>query len=409
MRTGISKILALLVLAASAFAEGRAESDARYERVSLCQFMVSYPQKTYFRELEQEYTSLPFPNRFNNHFLGVNFIKFASEEGSAASRIDFFLKDAQVAKKCVAKWFGRTKAKGTFSVELLQERGFYNATATDARTARLSHRGEAALGDGGERLLGYTFVAVHDFEPQDGERSKAWKLNRKLKDEDPDEPLQLSDSTVRAEYNKQYHNAQGRKGSYKIKCTTHLYRLVWDDEVAARFYSELYTEQADEALRRAFDSERGLFRLEKAGEYSTTLEVKRDKRIKSNEQLVKTALARVMDRNLAGLQTICPAFRVKAPLTVAEDGTLTSEIGMKEDIAAGSLYEVVEREEDESGKISYNRVGIVRAAQGRVWDNRFNAYDQADGRDDNGLTATTFETVEGKDFYSGLLLRKIVE
>lgn len=406
MKTGISKLLLLWMLAIVAHeaVSQPVSEDARYERVSLCQFMVSYPHKVYYREIEQEFKSIPFPNRYNNHSLGVNFVKFADDTDDKQGRIAYFLADASVAKKCVAKWFGRTKTNGVFNLDLLKERGFYNATVGDVAYAGRMARGEAYLADRGERLLNYTFVAVHDMEPGKDDRNKGWRLNKES-NYDVRDTLRMNDSIALARYNKQFHSAQGKRKSYEINCTTYLYRLVWNDSIAGMFYEFLYTNVYDEARKKAFDHESGLFRFEFVGSVTERLVQHRNKHINSNEQLVKTAVARVIDKNLASLQRICPDFRIKASLV--SSSPLMAYVGLKEDIKPETRLEALERVENPDGTLEYVRVGILKPVEGKIWDNRFNAAD-SNGVDDNGLTATEFEQISGSELYPGLVLRELL-
>lgn len=404
MKIGISKFIFLL----SAFllfvqTVRSQDNDAHYERVSLCQFMVSYPQKVYYRELEQEYKSIPISNNINNHNLGANFIKFASEDLSARDRIDHFLADAQVAKKLVAKWFSRNKKTGCFEMSLIRQRGYYNATMTDVRLAKGMARGEAYISDGGERLLNYTFVAIHDFIPDETEFTKSYGFNNPV-DVTDDDIINLNDSATLSKYNSQFHSRESLRNSYEIKCATYLYRLVWNNETADKFYSAMYSEVPDVQKLNAFNADTSTFRLIYIGCSEQVYKQERDKRIKSNEALVKTAMARIMDMNLASLQDICPDFRVKASL-LCDGRKLRAEIGLKENVCEKDVFEVLERTEDEQGNIRYNVIGLVKPAKGKIWDNRFNAYDSS-GKDGKGLTYTQFNKISGGDFYDGLVIRK---
>lgn len=404
MRIGIFKI-ALVLSAILTLPEGvkADKDDTRYERVSLCQFMVSYPHKTYFRELEHEYKSIPLSNHMNDHNLGVNFIKFASDDLSAKQRIDYFLSDAQVAKKMVAKWFSYNKETGTFDMSLIQRRGCYNATMNDARVARKMLRGEAYLADGGERLLNYSFVAVHDFVPMDKELTKKLSFNKKS-NISGDDIINLNDSITLSEYNRQYHSGDTRRNSYELMCNTYLYKLVWNEETAGKFYDTMYIENPDSDKSALFKDDTSTFRLEYVGSSSQQYKQRRDRRIKSNEDLVKTAMARIMDMNIASLQDICPDFRIKTDLRMDGD-IIFAEIGLKENVRDNDIFEVLEREEDEEGNVKYNVIGNIRPVKGHIWDNRFNAYD-SDGRDDNGSYYTIFDKISGEDFYEGLIIRK---
>lgn len=409
MKTGISNsLLQSIFIAVLAFFCNRGQAQhfdsERYERVSLCQFMITYPQKTYFRELEQEYSSIPLPNRMNDHSLGVNFIKFASEDLPAKNRIDHFIKKSNLGRRLIARWFNHSKKKRTFSIDLLRERGYYNATALDARLAKSLLRGESILADNGERLINYTFIAVHDFKPLESELSKRIGFNKKLKREN-DDIIQLSDSATHAEYARQFHSSDKKRRQYEIQCITYLYRLRWDDDTAYKFYADYYTETGEISKINSFEADSMNFQIEFVSSISNNIVQKRNRHIKSNEDLVKTAMARIMDLNLSQLQDICPDFRVKASLRI-QNGNLFAEIGLKEDVKATDVYEVLERSEDEEGTLHYERIGTVKPMPDKIWDNRFNAMN-SEGVDETGLSSTHFIKIDGNDFYDGLIIRKM--
>src|SRR5690606_39581498 len=57
-----------------------------------------------------------------------------------------FLTTNDVAKFMVAKWFNRSE-EGGFNMNLISERGHYNATDLDVKIARNSERGTALIAD----------------------------------------------------------------------------------------------------------------------------------------------------------------------------------------------------------------------------------------------------------------------
>ena len=73
-----------------------------------------------------------------------------------------FLQDNKVASRLVARWFNRDYFTGECNMELVKERGLYNATEFDKQLANRSARGVAMLQDAGEDLIGNTFVIVND-------------------------------------------------------------------------------------------------------------------------------------------------------------------------------------------------------------------------------------------------------
>ena len=104
------------------------------------------------------------------------------------------------------------------------------------------------------------------------------------------------------------------------------------------------------------------------------------------------------------LQKEFDQFKVKVPLFSTEP--LMARIGMKEGITAKSKFEVlVPVYDDATGKVRYNRRGVIRPVAGKIWDNRYMASEeQAVGSE---LTATTFEVVSGMNFTPGMLIREI--
>jgi hypothetical protein len=77
---------------------------------------------------------------------------------------------------------------------------------------------------------------------------------------------------------------------------------------------------------------------------------------------------------------------------------------MKEDITEKSRFEVLEVVQDEEGRTTYNRVGIIRPVKGKIWDNRYMADEE--GTAEAKLDGTLFERVSGSDFQPGMLIRE---
>ena len=83
---------------------------------------------------------------------------------------------------------------------------------------------------------------------------------------------------------------------------------------------------------------------------------------------------------------------------------LRAHVGLKEDITSESKFEVLERQIDDNGHVSYLHVGVISPKKNLIWDNRY----MPDENDRNaGLGYTEFEVVSGKDFFPGMLLREM--
>ena len=61
---------------------------------------------------------------------------------------------------------------------------------------------------------------------------------------------------------------------------------------------------------------------------------------------------------------------------------------------------------DANGRTRYNRVGIIRPVEGKIWDNRYMS--EAEGSRDAKLGYTVFEKESStSNFYAGMLIREI--
>jgi len=206
---------------------------------------------------------------------------------------------------------------------------------------------------------------------------------------------------------------------FKVKTHSYLYQLVWNDSVAAVFYTQHYTGKPDPEKVEAFLNDHSTYRLQYvAHEY----EFDKKSVLKgqySRTELVRTICARSMDKNIVALAKQYEDFKVKTPVyqvLTDERGRVQgygAKIGMKEGIKDGSKFQVVQRVVDpNTNKTTYKYVASVKAVKGKIWDNRYNAVlEQADGAT---LPYTTFQKISGGEILPGMLLiegkyRKVTE
>ena len=165
----------------------------------------------------------------------------------------FFIQN-QTAKELVAKWFNRD-VDGNFDMEVIANRGSYNASDLDVLVAQDSQRGQALLEDAGEELIKNTFVIVYDFKYTNKEE-KAKKTGGFLSVVSAAAsfvPGMENVSTVVDGVNL----AQTALGKgYFVKTTAYLYQLEWNEEVASRFYNEMWMDENshDPNRKAAFDN-----------------------------------------------------------------------------------------------------------------------------------------------------------
>ena len=364
------------------------EENILYERSSLHSMMIGHKNQKFSEIVEQVFKSVPFPERFNDHNLGVKSVDFAETSSDLSSHVDLFCKKVNLGQKMVAKWFNRNKSTGTFDMELVKERGFYNASQADIKLARASLRGEALLKDAGENLISSTYLLMNDVTYQSKGTSGSF--------------LKMMANVYSFSPKKLQENMQAI-GGFKVQIRSYLFKLVWNDSIANEFYRKYYTEQEDKEKSQLFMNEKELFSMEYIG--CTTSESSEQHFSKSKEPavLLTKVLTRAIDQNIAQLQHDHEPFRIKAPLISTEP--LQAYIGLKEDVSTSRQYEVLERVQNEDGSISYERIGIIKPVAGRIWDNRYMSYE--DEGVDKEVKATEFEKVSGKDFYTGMLIREI--
>jgi len=401
MKSGISKSLfVLLSLGYASLSYAQADS-ARYDRPSLCLMMIARPDMAYSSEIEEVFRQMDMPERFNNHGLGVRVFKVPQDGKAATVAIESFARHAEVAKKMISKWFCRDKATGCFNTSLLQERGMYNTTIPDVTVAMHTIRGKALLEDAGEKLVGHTFLVVNEFKYE-----KHFSATKVKSDSQKNVrgQIDLSNQADLDAFNENVHGGDLLR-DFAISCTSYLYQLVWNEEVAGTFYNSYYAPYGspDAQKSQAFLQDKETFRLEYIGSNTDKLSERNTQKL-STPKLVKKVCVRIVDKNIACLQHQFPQFRIKALLMAGnEEAPFKAYVGLKEDITPDSRFEVLEPELHEDGTYTYKRVGVIKPLPNKIWDNRYMATDDQPAE----LDATYFELVSGNDLYPGLVIREM--
>ena len=185
----------LFVFAALTAGAQTKTADIKYRRSSLYTLIIDDAGLVKADVIKTDFVKAPIPEKFNDHTLAARsfdsgkYALTAEEKGkvekegkgktmlkgaaSSASGglvdttntkylpqiIDKYLTQNHVARDMVAKWFNRD-AKGGFNMNLIGERGSYNASEMQINIAKKSARGLASIADAGAELIGNTFVVV---------------------------------------------------------------------------------------------------------------------------------------------------------------------------------------------------------------------------------------------------------
>ena len=380
------------------------DENYKYMRGSLCIMMVEHPTLEFNAQIEKAFEKMPIPNRFNSHELGVRVLSFPNNDDQLAN-LKIFSSENQLAKRIVSKWFGRDKATGAFNTDLLRERGHYSATKIDVKAAMAQQRGTAVLEDLGENLIGHTYWVVNDIQyVNQGNFFKSLRdVANVAKDVVGNKTTSLEE-TIGIDFEDSAVELLDKVKGFRVKVTSHLFRLKWDEETSNTFYSEYYTENPDEDADKVseFKGDNDLFKMEYVGSVTSTSSKTSISGVTTNEQMIRKVCTRALDKNIADLQHKFADFRIKAPLISVEP--LKAYVGMKEDINEKSRYEVLEAVPDDRGVTTYKRVGLIKPIKGKIWDNRFMADEEK--TTEAALDGTLFEKISGKDFYPGMLIRE---
>jgi hypothetical protein len=440
-------LLAFIGTTATLMAQNKKKGmqDANYRRSSLHTILVGtgdFPSK---KMVLKAYSEAPFPDKYNQHDIAVKsfvlsdypileadhialeagkseaskqFGKFGKSVASETTggivdsnevfmpmRLARFIEDKKVANQLVATWFDRQN-DGTFDMELIGERGFYNASEMQASIAKGSARGTASIADAGEELIGNTFVVFHKMkfvsnEPiarviRDAGYAVADSLGNQML-------VDKAREKVDAVYNK-------TKEGYSVWTNSYLFQLVWNDSVANVFYNDLWVDKSniDPKRKEAFDNSE-LFKLKYIGKQkATSLVTFSLKEDRTEQQIIDLATVRNIDKVYAKLQKKYDVFKVKTPLYTGYP--ITAQIGKKEGLEGGEKFEVLEQSVDpKTGLTVYKSKGKIKVSKDVIWDNRYNAGDETaeiqKDSEGNVIEATLFEG--GKKFYPGMLIREL--
>ncbi len=399
-------LFAAVMLSYNGYAQNNKEVD-EYRRSSIYTILINHKEQKFATEIKDAFVSLPVPDKYNDHNLSVKVLTMSGKLKDAKSddenkEITEFLNNNKVASRLVGKWFNRDIFTGECNSDLVKERGLYDANTYDVIMAEKSARSMALLQDSGEDLIGNTFVLVNDIRYVDKE--KTGKAIGGV--------LRILGAIASAASGVDVTDLTDNLGSmmetlkgFKVKVNTFLYQLVWDEETMMDFYTTMYSNGPDNEKVKVFENRRGDFKLKYVGKVESKggdvsfMGVNLDEPI----NMVRKACQRALDENIADLQQDFEAFRTNSPLISVEP--LKAHVGLKENVTAGSRFEVLQAIEDETGKRTYKRVGVITPEKDQIWDNRYMALEE--GAANASIGATTFKKVSGGPFYQGMLIREI--
>lgn len=327
--------------------------------------------------------------------------------------IQKYLSQNKIANKMVAKWYNR-QLDGSFDMNLIFDRGLYNASEKEASIAKKANDGINLLKATGIELLGNTFLVVNRF--------------KFVKNEIPANLTRLGARMISSKLSSPFNTIANKAADlayaaasvgYSVQAISYLYKLKWNDSIQSVFDNDLYFEKSNiiPTKKVAFEQS-NLFQLEFVGSENASGLVMLDFKSKgrTEETIVKTATIRTIDAVYAKLQKSYDVFMPKTALYSGDP--ITAKIGMKEGLVGGEKFEVFESTQDlKTGEIRYVSKGKITVDKKMIFDNRYNA-GEASTSDVSNSDATSSEKTEkplidrttfkgGKNFYAGMLIKQI--
>ena len=311
------------------------------------------------------------------------------------------LTEQRVAHQLVKKWFSSEDGK-MFDMSTIQKRGLYDATQMDFNVASATTRGKALLADAGEELINNTFVAVVDlnFFSNKPIADLLVAMGKAISDNAPSGMAGLVFQIAAASF---FIAAKAIEDGYTVFSKAFLYKLKWNDEIAAKFYNIW----GDEAAFNNMD-----FELEFVGVHyqkeTVNAGIFSKKENRQLETIIRKLVIRNVDNNFATLQKNYDVFKVKVP--IISTNPITAEVGMKEGLKGGERFEILQMTQNpETGRTKWVRVGTTTLDKKILWDNRYNAGDEPEkvvmGKDGIPITASAFKDALGAQ--PGMYLRQI--
>lgn len=375
------------------------ENIEEYRRSSLYTVLVKHSDANYGSTIDSVFMMMETPDKFNNHDLAVKSFESSGQKAKKVKAdrrgtgkdpnildISAFIDENDVAKGMVAKWFDRDPETGYFDVDLIKERGFYDASFKSIEQADATLRGRAMLADAGFDLIGKTFMMVNDITFIDHGENSA-KASEGIKAglsllgglasivTGDDSYQDLGNSTGEL-----IGDIANEVAGYKVNIISYLYRLDWNEEMLDSFLSEYWIdeENPDPSRKAAFEAS-DMFTLSYVGYTMTSAENVSSKTFSARplqEQFLKVC-TRALDKAIVELQREYDEFKINVPIyAVNDDGTVSVKIGLKEGVTEKSAYEVLMKDMS-SGVTKYVRVGMLKPVAGKIWDNRFGAEEEA--------------------------------
>lgn len=296
--------------------------------------------------------------KFNDNSVEHNIL---SGKGTVSEEYVRQILEEHATKEIMRRWFPEFDTeKGCWTLDVVHERGLYNATDAEVIAANASDLKDALLKDKGLDMLDRSYIVVYDF--YDVEKVRTDKSE-----------------------------------GYSANCNIYLYHLDWNDEVKSTFYDNWTNPAAIDELTfpvkfvASMINKKNLTPVKVTQSQSGMLSLTDDKLFLAfSRQIEKAADVYLTEAN--------EDFRVKTSLFATSP--LRAKIGTKEGVTVDQRYFVYERLLSATGEETVKRKGVIRATSNIVKNDTV-----ATGE---GGTTTFYQTY-GLNLAEGMTLQQKVD
>ncbi len=347
-----------------------------YDRSSITVFYMKFPGENHATEVEAKFDKVTFTDKYYNN--NLNSLVFqapfsrADLSVKAEKAIEAYLLQQGVSKAIVNKWYNR-KDDGSMDLDLIFDRGMFNATDAAYIKAQATKLGDNILKDYGNRLIEKSYILVLDY--QNIQSMKEAKIEK-------------------------------MKG-WKATVHGYLFKVKYDEEVQNALYDcWIYPEDSPEVRNEKIKKYEAL-QIPITFVTKTTVYVQaslptEDTQLgkiikqKTEDQLLQELVQKGYDESLYYLEMNNEEFMVKT--TIHQVRPIRAKIGMKEGLKCDHryfAYEYVYNETTNSVEPRFR--GVIRATS-KIVDNRQVA------RGD--MPTSQFYQTAGSKLREGYLLRQ---
>jgi hypothetical protein len=372
----------------SATVRANSATALKYERNSVTCILVNFPGADNMNELISAWPKMTIPEKYNNHNLPFRVMDapYYDRYDRHANGLEIvqFLNQSHVGREVIRKWFNQQK-DGTFNMDLIKERGTYNATDADLKIADAEQRGRAALEDAGESLIKRTFIVVLDFKHIE----KIADYYRKRKELAAEGLMLLGQLTNNGGIQQLGKEAEvvaeiNVRPGYRATVDAYIFRLNWTDDKSATFYEQVW------------NNPKNLDTMDVPITFIATKET-----VAENPGLellpVDIYMTELANRGteFALHATTNSVSELRTQAKIKSVRPIKAKIGLKEGLKPDQRFVMMEIGRDKYGQPTEKAIGVVRATR-KISDNK--------GFTTGETQPSKFRQESGKAPYPGLTL-----